>query len=620
MTSSVPAQGPSGIQAAYIYPKVSIIIPVYNGSNYVNEAIDSALGQTYQNLEVIVVNDGSNDKGLTRKIALSYGDRIKYYEKENGGVGSALNFGIDKMTGEYFSWLSHDDKYLKHKIQTQVEYLRKEPDPNNVVFYGNYDLINEQSKVFATCTWDHEMLVRKPLYGLLRGLIHGCSLLIPRSVFTRFRKFDESLHTTQDYDLWFELIRKIPFKHIPEVLIQSRWHAQQGIKLASAYLPEANSLWIRFQTELSDEEMLACEPTKARFFWELGKHLDTTPYTAARDFAYHLLGNEIDSILVSVIIPFHDRTAMALEAIGSALQQTHRRLEVIAIDDGSTEDTGAIQRLCAGDPRCVYLKQAHQGRAAARNLGLQKASGQYIALLDADGAWERDKVLVQVRAMAASEWTFSHMSYISIDDEGTRQLEPAGQFSGALFPEIITRCPIAASTVMVQADVLRRHPFPAMVRGAEDVAAWIAIAREHPIRGLESALTTIRNHSPRPSLRIRKTQSWLESIMAFVCGDARFDDCAKEKASLALSISNTYRVWLRVDPSTPYAPPQADEVISNVAPGEAGPPPLFEERVAGFLSARIRNAGQFARNHKVIFRVLRPVAKMALRARNILRK
>ena len=78
-------------------PKVSIIIPVYNGSNYLANAIDSALAQTYKNIEVIVVNDGSKDEGATERIALSYGDRIHYYAKSNGGVSSALNFGIPRF-------------------------------------------------------------------------------------------------------------------------------------------------------------------------------------------------------------------------------------------------------------------------------------------------------------------------------------------------------------------------------------------------------------------------------------------------------------------------------------------------------------------------------------------
>ncbi|QQS65316.1 glycosyltransferase family 2 protein [Candidatus Saccharibacteria bacterium] len=104
-------------------PKVSIIIPVYNGSNFLKEAIDSALAQTYKNLEIIVVNDGSADQGKTEKIAMSYGSKIRYYKKVNGGVSTALNLGIKKMTGDYFSWLSHDDIYYPKKIENQVRFV-----------------------------------------------------------------------------------------------------------------------------------------------------------------------------------------------------------------------------------------------------------------------------------------------------------------------------------------------------------------------------------------------------------------------------------------------------------------------------------------------------------------
>ena len=75
-------------------PLVSIVIPVYKGATYMRIAIDSALAQTYLNTEVIVVNDGSPDDGETEKIALSYGDKIRYFTKPNGGCASALNFGI----------------------------------------------------------------------------------------------------------------------------------------------------------------------------------------------------------------------------------------------------------------------------------------------------------------------------------------------------------------------------------------------------------------------------------------------------------------------------------------------------------------------------------------------
>ena len=96
-------------------PIVSVVIPVYNGSNYLKNAIDSALAQTYENVEVIVVNDGSDDDGKTASIIKNYGNKIKSIEKENGGVASALNSGIREMNGDYFIWLSHDDELYPEK-------------------------------------------------------------------------------------------------------------------------------------------------------------------------------------------------------------------------------------------------------------------------------------------------------------------------------------------------------------------------------------------------------------------------------------------------------------------------------------------------------------------------
>src|SRR3712207_962084 len=109
-------------------PKVSIVIPVYNGSDYLKEAIDSALGQTYEDIEVIVVNDGSNDGGQTEAIAKSYGDKIRYFSKENGGVASALNFGIKNMRVKWFTWLSHDDLFSQNRIEQDLILIEKNPE------------------------------------------------------------------------------------------------------------------------------------------------------------------------------------------------------------------------------------------------------------------------------------------------------------------------------------------------------------------------------------------------------------------------------------------------------------------------------------------------------------
>ena len=207
-------------------PRISIVIPVYNGANYLRDALDSALGQTYGNFEVLVVNDGSTDGDETEKIAKSYGSRIRYFYKENGGVASALNFGIKEMAGEYFSWLSHDDVYYPTKLERQVEILRTLQ--KDVVLYGDFELMDGRSRALGMCRLERK-ITENPLRAILGTSIHGCSTLVPKAAFERVGLFNERLRTVQDNDMWVRVyLTGIDFVHIPEVLIKSRVHPEQG--------------------------------------------------------------------------------------------------------------------------------------------------------------------------------------------------------------------------------------------------------------------------------------------------------------------------------------------------------------------------------------------------------
>lgn len=228
------------------YPKVSIIIPAYNAENYLAEAIESALGQTYNNIEIIIVNDGSVDGGATRRVAELYlsahNGIIKYFEKENGGSSSALNFGIEKMTGEWFSWLSHDDLYYSNKIQNQIEHINrlaaKEECLWKHIFFSGADIIDSKGKCirkqkarkmkkienFISNISGNEYLIAKPTtYNF-----HGCSALINKKIFKQEGGFDENLRLLNDIDMWYRLYSagyKVHF--IPESLVMGRIHARQ---------------------------------------------------------------------------------------------------------------------------------------------------------------------------------------------------------------------------------------------------------------------------------------------------------------------------------------------------------------------------------------------------------
>jgi len=252
-------------------PLVSIIIPVYNGANYLNDAIDSALAQTYKNCEVIVVNDGSRDNGATEAIALSYGDKIRYFSKPNGGVATALNLAIKHMKGEYFSWLSHDDMYYPNKIEMQIDCLTKCGDMTRIAF-SDYDLldVDKNSKASVSLSTQYPIhQLENSIFPILHGLVHGCALLIHKSHFERAGIFDEKLITTQDYDLWFRMFRGQRLLYIPQSLIITRVHSQQGSKTLECHNPEREALHTGFVSSLSREEILTMYPTAYEFYYQM---------------------------------------------------------------------------------------------------------------------------------------------------------------------------------------------------------------------------------------------------------------------------------------------------------------------------------------------------------------
>lgn len=236
-------------------PKVSIVIPVYNGSNYVAEAITSALNQDYSNLEILVINDGSKDDGATEAIAKSFGSRIRYIAKPNEGIAATLNRGIQEMSGEYFSWLSHDDLYLPRKITRQVETLRTLQNRDSVI-YGNYDLVDEHAQVIGERIIPHETADRFYFSLFLRFPVHACTALFPKAAFVKVGGFDAKWKFLQDTNMWFRMAPYFPFVHVAEKFAQVRIHGEQGTVTRSKLgYSEGNQLYTEEMTKLSPEDI-----------------------------------------------------------------------------------------------------------------------------------------------------------------------------------------------------------------------------------------------------------------------------------------------------------------------------------------------------------------------------
>lgn len=218
------------------FPLVSIIIPVYNGSDYMREAINSALNQTYQNIEILVINDGSRDDGKTDAIAREYGNRIRYISKENGGVSTALNTGIREMQGEYFSWLSHDDVYAPEKVELQINDVLKlqheGEDVSHIMFYCCGSLMNAEGTIireddtkYAAGRYSSNDALDMIFHGNIPG---GCGFLIPRQVFETVGMFREDMRYMQDVFMWEQAFIAGCTMYVNKAnLVRTRIHNQQ---------------------------------------------------------------------------------------------------------------------------------------------------------------------------------------------------------------------------------------------------------------------------------------------------------------------------------------------------------------------------------------------------------
>lgn len=240
---------------------VSIIIPAYNASNFLSQAIDSALNQTYKNIEIIVVNDGSKDDGATEKAALSYGDKIKYYKKENGGCASALNYGIKKMSGKFFSWLSHDDLYTKDKIEKEINcYKENNLSTANTVISCGCQLINanrEKIKYPIKNNIGFENGEKALQDLLLKGTFHGCGLLIPKAIIDDIGFFNESRHHQLDLEYWIKIIvSEYNFYILDERLSMNRVHDNQvTVKQKMSLKTESYDIMQNFSIQCEQKEI-----------------------------------------------------------------------------------------------------------------------------------------------------------------------------------------------------------------------------------------------------------------------------------------------------------------------------------------------------------------------------
>lgn len=526
-------------------PKVSIIIPVYNGSDFLSFAIESALAQDYNNIEIIVVNDGSNDNGKTKKIAKKYGNKIRYFEKENGGVSTALNYGIKKMNGEYFSWLSHDDEYYSNKISKQIEYLSTLKNRNTILF-SDYEFICANGSLLNTCVLNHNILNKNKYYSILSGSLNGITMLIKKELITEEKLFDVNLKCLQDYDMWFKLLKKADFMHMPYVLAKTRLHDNQETMNNPLVKKEGNKFWLNCMSNIPYKEIISIYGNYYIYYNEMKKLFKTSPYNEAYDFCEsesNKIKNDkiktLNKYKVSVIIPFFNRCDIIQKAINSVEVQTFKNTEIILINDGSTDNIDDIKKRISSYTNIVLLEyKTNKGPAYARNYGIRYASGDYISFLDSDDEFKPEKIFEQLSEMVLYDSIISHTSYIkkSLDDE---ILIDSGTFNGNVVPQIISGCPIATPTVMIKRQYLIDNNlfFPEDIKIGEDTCYWLSILKDTNLLGINKAYTIVNIDDNSAAYNEKKQKEGLKNILTYVLNDSCYRKYDKELANLCYSFA-----------------------------------------------------------------------------------
>lgn len=182
--------------------KASVIVAVYNGAKTLTQTIESILSQTYDNFELLLIDDGSTDE--SRNLIEKYleDERVKYFKKQNGGVASARNFGIARATGEVIGFCDQDYQWLPQKLEKQIPLFS---DPDVGLVYSWVDIDRHGKRECSTPEFEGECFEAL----LNRNFVSCCTAMVRRTVLNQVNGLDESreLHGVDDRHLWLKVAR-----------------------------------------------------------------------------------------------------------------------------------------------------------------------------------------------------------------------------------------------------------------------------------------------------------------------------------------------------------------------------------------------------------------------------
>ncbi|BDU58225.1 hypothetical protein LMORI2_12070 [Limnohabitans sp. MORI2] len=406
-------RAPSIKNKNFLVPLFSIYVPAFNVESYINECIDSVLAQTYQDFEVIIVNDGSTDGTALVLEKYKNDSRVKIITKANGGIGSASNTGIRAAIGEYIVQLDSDDTLTPNALEELVVFFKENPTVECV--YTKHKLIDADSK-FIGDGWSPSYFDR---YENLIGMSVPHLRSFRRALYYKTSGFNEVYTNAIDYDFFLKLSDHTEIKFLDKFLYNYRVHPTQTstrqkdeqvvnhINVVNDYLktigrsdfyalrldpfhPQRNFILKRgskFEFEKKSKIFEQPKLPELRLPDPKGPGND---YTYIQNFVQNFYKDNPKkySEKISIVVPVYNRAERLSRCLAGIFHQTYPRelIEVVVVDDGSSDAVMEIVKKYSKLLNLKYAKQHDDGYrlSAARNLGIRTATHRNISIIDCD--------------------------------------------------------------------------------------------------------------------------------------------------------------------------------------------------------------------------------------------
>jgi GT2 family glycosyltransferase len=259
-------------------PRVSVIIPAYNVAEYIAEALDSALAQTFKDYEIILVNDGSPDTDCLEKALLPYFERIVYLKQPNGGASAARNTAIEAARGSILAFLDGDDVWFAEKLAEQMAFFEAHDFDMiycDALLFG--EPLFEGRTFMQTAPSEGKVTPEKLLVGQCNVLTSGTIVL--KEFVVKYGMFDLKAFRVEDFELWFRLCKNgVKIGYQEKVMLKYRIRAGSltGNNIEKAERGVAGLKIIRDRSNLTESELKIwhkqMQAAEAKLSFEKGKH------------------------------------------------------------------------------------------------------------------------------------------------------------------------------------------------------------------------------------------------------------------------------------------------------------------------------------------------------------